>query len=400
MAQRLKAMGKAAYRNGFDVTLQPDRLGEPQGWRKHRTIFVCSMADLFHRDVPDDFIAQVFQVMADCPQHTFQLLTKRPERMAQWFHRWWKPEKTHTFCRHGKPHKAPNLFLRQQACSECRSFFLGCLRGRNEWKDEPVTPNFRATGKVDWWHRPDHVCDGFRWNPRGDQHGVAVELTGGYISVRQDALSGAFPAPLSNVWLGVTVEDASCLWRIDKLMECAAAVRFVSCEPLLGSVDLSLPTRTFERSDGTLGCAHCCNKDRCDDASHLLRSECPYCRGTGKARILDWIICGGETGPGARPMHPDWARALRDQCQAAVVPYFFKGWGQWFPDEQFEAERQQRPDSVMLPWDVPDSAIKTIGVADTYYRVGKKKAGRLLDGREWNEMPALSTAEGAGVNDG
>ena len=237
----------------FDVTLHPERLEQPLRWRKPRRVFVVSMGDLFHEDVPDDYIREVFWTMQRAGWHTFQVLTKRPRRMAAWF---------------------------------------------AKRQDAPVLPN---------------------------------------------------------VWLGVTVEDQQRAdERIPYLLECPAAVRFVSAEPLLGPIDLRAwlgPVSTWER--------------------------------------LDWVICGGESGPGAQPMHPDWARALRDQCVSAGVPFFFKQWGAWHHDPQFAPVNPKK-----MYMDRHGNFYS--GTTDERYRdgllcfdrVGKKRAGRLLDGREWNEFPA------------
>jgi len=154
--------------------------------------------------------------------------------------------------------------------------------------------------------------------------------------------------PLPNVWLGASVEDQKTAdARVPYLLQCPAAVRFVSVEPMLGAIQLEI--------------------------------------GNGKLAI-DWVIAGGESGSDARPLHPDWPRKLRDDGAAAAVPFFFKQWGEYFPDEQFEAERRERPGSIMLPWSVPDSQLITHD-GKAYYRVGKKKAGRLLDGVEHDEFP-------------
>jgi protein gp37 len=189
LAKRLKAMGQEKYQHagdprtsgpGFRLTLHPEALDIPRSWVSPRTIFVNSMSDLFHRDVPDKFIRQVFDVIADTPQHQYQVLTKRSKRLAE-------------------------------------------LGGRLDWPP--------------------------------------------------------------NLWMGVSVETTGYLFRIDHLRSVAAAIRFVSAEPLLGPlgpVDL----------DG-----------------------------------IDWLIVGGESGPRSRPMDPAWAIELRDQCVGAGVPFFFKQWG-------------------------------------------------------------------------
>ena len=189
LAKRLKAMGLAKYQSdgdprtsgpGFGLTLHPDTLAAPVAWRAPRLIFVNSMSDLFHPEVPLGFIQDVFEVMADTPQHTYQILTKRSKRLAA---------------------VAPDL----------------------------------------------------RWPP--------------------------------NVWMGVSVETERYAFRIDHLRSVGAAIRFVSAEPLLGP----LPRLNLEG--------------------------------------IHWLIVGGESGPGARPMAKTWARNLRDQCHTAGVAFFFKQWG-------------------------------------------------------------------------
>jgi protein gp37 len=173
-----------------------------------------------------------------------------------------------------------------------------------------------------------------------------------------------------NVWLGVTAENqARADERIPILLQIPAAKRFVSVEPMLGPLDISrwLRPRQTRNPDGYGG----------DHAPGW----------TTDFKAIDWVICGGETGPGARPMHPDWVRSVRDQCQAAGVPFFFKQWGEWAPSSLIAVARDtgglQRilddaPKTVKVhQW---DDGLKSVGV-------GKKAAGRLLDGREWNERP-------------
>ena len=201
LAKRLQAMGVKKYANGFKVTLHEDALEIPLRWKQPRIIFVNSMSDLFHEEVPLEFIRKVFAVMRQAHQHIFQVLTKRAERMAE---------------------LAPLL----------------------EWP--------------------------------------------------------------SNVWLGVSVENQRYTYRIDLLRQVPASVRFLSLEPLLGPIpDLNL--------DG-----------------------------------IHWVIVGGESGPGARPMKKEWVLEIRDQCIRAGVPFFFKQWG----------------------------------------GVHKSRNGRILEGRTWDEMPA------------
>ena len=205
MAKRLQAMGQPNYRDGFAVRTHPHMLRLPVSWIKPRMIFVNSMGDLFHEEVPIDFIKQVFDVMEATPQHTYQLLTKRADRLAE---------------------VAPLLH----------------------------------------WPR--------------------------------------------NVWMGVTVEDNERLSRVVRLREVPSAVRFLSIEPLLGPLpDLKL---------------------------------------TG----VDWVIVGGESGPGARPVSANWVLNIRDKCLKTGVPFFFKQWG----------------------------------------GVRKKAAGRELESRVWNQLPAPAAA--------
>lgn len=134
-----------------------------------------------------------------------------------------------------------------------------------------------------------------------------------------------------HIWIGTTIcNQAEADRDIPKLLAVPAAKRFLSMEPLLGPVNLWLPTRKWTNSAGGTECDHCCNGDRCDDPTHHERGRlewavrCPYCRGTGRGKPIDWVIVGGESGTNARPMHPDWARSLRDQCQAGGVPFFMK----------------------------------------------------------------------------
>lgn len=149
-----------------------------------------------------------------------------------------------------------------------------------------------------------------------------------------------------NVWIGTSVEDQRRAdERIPHLLNVPALVRFLSCEPLLGPVDLSEMAR--------------CGRD-----SYGLRDG-----------GIDWVICGGESGHGARPMHPDWARSLRDQCQAAGVAFHFKQWGEY----QYGTKRPQRESDGSITFQDDGMPL--------YVRVGKGAAGRLLDGREWNEVP-------------
>lgn len=314
------------------VQLHPERLGKPLHWRSPRRVFVNSMSDLFHEDVPDDFIAEVFGVMAANEEHTYQLLTKRPGRMR--------------------------ALLRS-------ADFVARVRGNLRKR---CGTHRRSLGGV---------CPVCHWNTSGN---CAPEMSW----------------PLHNAWIGVSVESQK--WadiRIPQLLDTPAAVRWISAEPLLGPVDLTkwIPGR----------CA--CQPPGPSEGVHW--TGCPALRYRG----LDWVVVGGETGPGARPMHPAWARSLRDQCTAAGVPFFYKQAGDWAAlgplyeaadgSDHAEAwaahldavdlEVNERRQVIQLE---PDGAVvdpeEYQPVPGTWLmaRLGKKRAGRLLDGREWNEFPA------------
>jgi len=269
-AERWRGIPGHHFEQGFDVTLRPERLGQPMRWTRPRRIFVNSMSDLFHDAIPDEFIARVFAVMAATPRHTYQLLTKRHARMRS-------------------------------------------LLNNPEWRSD-VFPRESVL----------------------DLHGPSRPLP---------------TWPLSNVWLGVSVEDQK--WadiRIPALLDTPAAIRWLSMEPLLGPVDLrdcagvdALEQDWVGGDSGGSGAPH------------------PF---------VDWVVVGGESGRGARPMEPSWARSLRDQCTKAGVPFFFKQWGQWAPDG----------DAPYAPGTVPD-------MHSMIWCSSKKLAGRELDGRMWDEYP-------------
>ena len=283
---RCSGTGRAGIGDTTGVRLHEDRLTVPLRWRKPRRVFVCSMADLFHESIPDEFIARVFAVMALAPQHTFQILTKRPARM--------------------------------------RSLLGG-------------------------WGIHNLVMDRFA---NDDDLYVRRALAAG----------GGQAWPLPNVWIGVSVEDQkSADLRIPLLLTTPAAVRWLSCEPLLGPVNLPA--------------CRCLGVGSITHGRHWPDTVCDQCGGSGSQ--IDWVVVGGESGPGARPMHPDWARSLRDQCAATGVPFLFKQWGEWAPDG-FGIGRLQRGRTYVggiihvESGELPYREIMT--------RVGKRNAGRELDG--------------------
>jgi protein gp37 len=260
MAIRLEAMGQRDYQHqdgqpiahrhngravftGLVRTL-PDKLGVPLHWKKPRRIFVNSMSDLFHEAVLFEFIDRVFAVMALCPQHTFQVLTKRPERMAEWAND----------------------------------------RTRRMWHDD--SPMVMAMADLS-----------AKLEPRGDAQNERRVMEKYLGAIAPDR--GMWPLP--NVWLGTSVENqAAADERIPHLLKCPAAVRFLSCEPLLGAVEFS-----------NVG-------ERADAVAQLGRKALAG---------ISWVIVGGESGPGARPCDVTWIRSIVRQCQAAGVPCFVKQLG-------------------------------------------------------------------------
>jgi len=308
MSHRLAGRcGYPAAPNQFDVTLHPDRLGKPHHWRKPRTVFVPSMGDLFHEDVPFEYIDRVIIEIMWTPRHTYIILTKRARRMQRYF---------------------------------------ADLLERLDIKDRWIQYN-------------------------------AAKMTGMW--------------PIKNLWLVVSAENQEMAdERTPWLLKTPAAIRGVSVEPMLGPVDLTnLPNIA---SNGDLFDAL---NWRYGSREHKIYAALGCCS-VGR---LDWVICGGESGPGARPMHPDWARGLRDQCQEAGTPFFFKQWGAWLPyrpstygyytplegcytDDGTKWPARQR---VLMPYEIGGAWADERFVCAR--KVGKKRAGRLLDGREWNEWP-------------
>ena len=316
------------------VNLLPERLEQPLSWRKPRRVFVNSLADLFHESVPTEFIARVFAVMANCPQHTFQVLTKRHGRM--------------------------------RALLNETSFKLAVMRQARDTHPARMSP---------------------MW-------------------------------PLHNVWLGVSAEDQH--WaqiRVHALLATPAAVRWVSAEPLLGPIDL----RNLKARNGALIDA------LCGDVKTPAGEIYAACPGS-----VSWVVCGGESGSGARPMHPDWARSLRDQCQDTRVPFLMKQWGEWGPapwvvrvcdpdagwqgtatelaaakadaeargathvhtGNSYEQDGQtvwHLYEPSHKPWSLERTSLGP-GSHEPIRRWGKKAAGRELDGRIWDEYPRTYAA--------
>jgi protein gp37 len=276
-----------------DVRTHPDRLDKPLHWKRPRRIFVNSMSDLFHESVPDEFIDQVFAVMALAPQHTFQILTKRAGRMREYL-----------------SHPSARVRIGLAAMAMCL--------------DAAVETNGRSDLGT----------------------GVALKAT--------DINPGGLNVwPLLNVWLGVSAEnqpefDA----RVVELLKTPAAVHWVSIEPLLGPIN----SRRIQHPNYSI-------------SVDALGGIDP--RPSVDAATLNWVVVGGESGPNARPMHPQWARDLRDQCAAAGVPFLFKQWGEFLPAGQVDNNGDE--------W-TPAGTRQTKVVDDGFRPIGKKRAGRLLDG--------------------
>lgn len=313
------------------VMLHPDRLDWPLKQKKPMKIFVDSMSDLFHEDVPDDFIAHVFVTMMLARHHTFQVLTKRPDRMAD---------------------LAPRLkaLMRGVMYEAIKSYDNG---GPEPWY-------FRRQGR-------HHGAPREFWIERWYNDYTEDDPNNPHLDWRN--------WPLRNVWIGVSVENQRYAdERIPLLLETPAAVRFISAEPLLGPVDIGK-------------WLHC---DLCNYPLHpaeVVDTEpCEACGGIDQQPRLDWVIVGGESGPKARPMNPDWARSIRDQCRAAGVPFFFKQWGEWIPLDQKDAQGNY----CLVPLN---------GQMD-YVKLGKGKAGCHLDGFEHHSAQDDRNGPDAGADGG
>ncbi|MBD3251494.1 DUF5131 family protein [Candidatus Uhrbacteria bacterium] len=215
----------------------------------------------------------------------------------------------------------------------------------------------------------DVLSDGMGFWSRVTKRAIDMAVQNG-LEVRWDKMKIPLVRHgLPNVWLGITVEDQQRVdERIPHLLDAPAVIRFLSVEPMLGLVDISPHLEDSEgREAQGAGWTN----------SGLLSPQDERGQRTKRERAIHLVIVGGETGPGARPMHPDWVRLLRDQCQEASVSFFFKAWGAWRPIGQGEiryTDGEQRTQTLL-----DDDTLVT--------RVGKKAAGRLLDGREWNEKP-------------
>ncbi len=304
-------------------------LDQPLRWTRPRRIFVNSMSDLFHEDANEEDVRRIFAVMMCAPQHTFQILTKRPAQMLEFFKR-------------NSPNDCYTEAVTELMLETETSRLISTLRSKD----------------------------------------------------RFDSLASVWP--LKNVWLGVSVENQQTAdERIPLLLQTPAAVRWLSCEPLLGAVDLSkwLATPVV-----------CASSSITDATALALKGLAQAAARHAGWCTLDWVVCGGESGNGARPSHPDWFRSLRDQCAAAGVPYFFKQHGAWLEVEAdsptcqviFHGIGEQLPKAENYCFVATDGEVvrrREEMCDDVPYRwmknVGKHAAGRLLDGREHNEFPEV-----------
>ena len=347
MAQRLR--GRCGYpkEDPFRVTMHLERFIEPLRWKKPRKVFVCSMGDLFHEDVKDDWILSAFVAMGLTYEHTGKMKEVSPGHYTGIY----KPK--HTFL---------------------------ILTKRPERMKEIIDRLYSKDSDKEWESKAHHFAAHLAFEIGSPLPGNAIFDFAKWV---EDGMPG--------LWIGVTAENQEQAdKRIPILLQIPAAVRFVSVEPMLGAVDLS---KWF---DNTIICDHCGQRFDPSDLSqvfaHMTIPHQPIKQAeySGSKRIngLHWVICGGESGPGARPMHPDWVRNLRDQCQSANVPFFFKQWGEWCHSKQMQGEYDR-------PMPVHKFSQKTVerfldDDPDTVIKCGKKKAGRLLDGREWNEFPEVT----------
>ena len=282
LAARLKRMGQPKYQRdgdprssgpGFGVTLHPDALEQPLKWRAPRAIFVNSMSDLFHQEIPDGFIDSVLEVIESCPQHAFLVLTKRPVRMRKFMHERFQCE--------------------------------GCLD--TSWLGGEVGIG-EGCPDCNWDRHPvEHEDEeGVRWQ--------AVDLLA--------ARTARAKLQLPNLWLGTSIENRRFVDRADLLRDTPAAVRFISAEPLLGPLIANGETAV----EGEM------HYDW-PDLDHLDRADEYDGPGLNLGGI-DWLIAGGESGPGHRPIRAEWVRALLHACKQFGEPpakgstaFFFKQWG-------------------------------------------------------------------------
>ena len=342
------------------VKLAHDRLVVPLRWKRGRRIFVNSLSDVWHDEVPFEFICAMYGIMAMCPHHTFQLLTKRSRRMVEWYE------------------MTSELVDPVGHCVDLAGQYLCQL------------PN---QGSITW---------------------AEVDR------IKKDALPRAAGRawPLDNVWLGVSAEDdRSLAARAGHLLACEAVVHWISAEPLVGPLDLAPWIRAVE------GCTECEWRGSYDElvaqGGHDL---CPDCRKEGTMTTyygederreadprIDWVVVGGESGNQSRVMDPRWVQDIEAACDQAGVPWLFKQWGEWAPVGRGRVEVPLTDDGLMFDLPNPQEVVGTPremmsvrGPQDSRHRlfraigdhwmerVGKKTAGRLLGGQTKDGYPAIA----------
>ncbi len=304
---RKTAKGKTIWNGKINIDMNDKALYEPLKTKKPTMYFVNSMTDLFHEDVPFEAIDKIMAVIALTPQHTYQVLTKRDERMYEYF---------------------------------CQS--------------RPL--DFEINNILDLY----------------PVKGSKFEL----YKIAEKFISN--PTVLPNLWLGVSIENKETLPRIDKLRETPAAVRFLSCEPLLSDIDFTVVEELNEGEKDFL--YHNLLSGICTTTTNHVFTE--FDVKYNKTPKIDWVIVGGESGHVARPMHPDWVRSIRNQCKDANIPFFFKQWGEYLP-------YGTKTDVLMNQFGETDFSKHQRGNYIGFAKVGKKQAGALLDGKEYREMPKL-----------
>jgi protein gp37 len=340
-AERFRGVAGHPYEQGFDPRLAPDKLAEPLKWKAPRRIFVDSMSDLFHDAFPFEYIAACFGVMAACPQHTFQVLTKRPARAVDFFA--WLSERGGL----GK-------YIRACTSKDAErhglyAYFKGLTR------TEKIRGYTVRSGADPWM-----------------QVFNAAACTGG--------------SPLRNVEIGTSIANqVDADKNVPALLRIPAAIRFLSVEPLLGEINFRW-TPYAHQSTGESYRDYAVRNGSVNEYEAL--------------RKIDWVIVGGESGARARPMDPRWVRSLRDQCVAAGVPFFFKQHGEFIGVDDMERLPLSAPE-LSDPHDYFREHTFRLGDhcegvhcgALSVYRVGKKVAGRMLDGRTWDEFPRTNPVQ-------
>lgn len=388
MSKRLA--GRCGYPKDepFRVTLHPEKLDEPLKWKKPRRIFVNSMGDLFHEDVPDDFLDRVFAVMAHATCATcatFLILTKRPGRMQQYLSSLDRKDKIGRWLDTVGHYRAvawpiPNVWLgvsveNQATADERIPLLLQTPAAVRFVSCEPLL------GPVDL--RP--------WIKRYYHGGVPGLRVG-------DTLLPPSVTGKSTLLEYAKEVDPNGPQRTDRVYlttDLEAARLFALAYPY-GHVYRAVPALPLENDPD-------CNEPGLSyqtPTAIVVPPDTP---------VIDWVIAGGETGPNARPCNPNWVRSLRDQCQEAGTKFFFKSWGEWAPSMPFVIDHSQRIEKglplpkqyVVLDSGLTDEDMKrdrgiraaitgTAGI--TMAKVGKRAAGRLLDGRTWDEIPEAGNA--------